>query len=235
MRSLCSVDTGSASPSRTQRSQPLPDRDPVPHMLAAIVTVGHPKLRARETLLGQASAFLRRPQRKRLEDRTRRIEAHAARGSRDNQQVRVPITHKSRGRGVRLEMLRPLALCVHSRGPRVKHPVPGSWPRGEGPAVLTPRTPFVFDVTLIRQHPACHQLWAPRVEVGGRATQDQAGPMWPGRGLPGSPAGAVTLLAALICEKPPSFLDPWLGQPLLELLEQPLLFPQGRGSSRDPL
>ena len=99
--------------------------------------------------------------------------------------------------------------------------MPGSWPLGEGPAVLTPRTPFVFDVTLIRQHPACHQLWALRVEVGGRATQDQAGPMWPCRGLPGSPAGAVTLLAALICEKPPSFLDPWLGQPLLELLEQP--------------
>ena len=116
-RGLCSVDTGSASPSRTQRSQPLPDRGSIPHMLAAIVTVGHPKLRARETLLGQASVFLRRPQRKRLEDRTRRIEAPAARGSRDNQQVHVSITHKSRGHGVRLEVLRTLALYVHSRGP----------------------------------------------------------------------------------------------------------------------
>ena len=86
-------------------------------MLAAIVTVGHPKLRARETLLGQASVFLRRPQRKRLEDRMRRIEAPAARGSRDNQQVHVSITHKSRGHGVRLEVLRTLALYVHSRGP----------------------------------------------------------------------------------------------------------------------
>ncbi|KAI4545926.1 hypothetical protein MG293_002481 [Ovis ammon polii] len=59
-------------------------------MLAAVVTVGGPKLRVRETLLGQASAFLRRPQRKRLEDRTQRIEAPAARGRRDNQQGPIP-------------------------------------------------------------------------------------------------------------------------------------------------
>lgn len=127
---LCFADTDSTSPPRTQRSHPLPDRGPVPHMLAAIVTVGGPKLRMRETLLGQASAFLRRPQRKRLEDRTRRIEAPAARGHcdnqpgacfhhpreqgrRDNQQVRVPITHESRGCGVRLGMLCPRAPCAH--------------------------------------------------------------------------------------------------------------------------
>ena len=58
--------------------------------------------------------------------------------------------------------------------------LPSSQPRGEGPAVLTLRRPFVFDVTLIRHHPSWHQPWGPQGRGGwtchtGPSGSDMAG------------------------------------------------------------
>lgn len=62
----------------------------------------------------------------------------------------------------------------------------------EGACSSDPGTAFVFDVTS-GQHPACHQPWASRVEMGGQATLGPSGSNVAGSCLPGSPAGAVTL------------------------------------------